>query len=114
MNKNPLNTGLIAKNFTGNGPVTRAMVHARTKELALIAGRIPPEVSQVDYQQAQRELAGEAVIDLRDRLMESLPESKRWDPAPGTEGYQAPDAIDEDEDAEGWSESEQLAEEGEA
>jgi hypothetical protein len=77
MNKNPLNKGLISENFSGIGPVTRAMVHLRAKELSLIAGRIPPQVAQADYEQAKRELGGEPVIDPREELIESLPESMR-------------------------------------
>lgn len=43
----------------GVGPVTAEMLHARTCALALAAGRIPPHVSQVDYEQAKRELEGD-------------------------------------------------------
>ncbi len=45
-------------------------------------------------------------------LLESLPESKRWDPVPGSEGHQTPESVNEDEDAEGRSESEQLVDDG--
>ncbi len=41
-----------------SGPVTRQMVQDRTRELAAIAGRTPPLVWQVDYEQAKRELTG--------------------------------------------------------
>lgn len=34
----------------------RALIHARTGELARIAGRTPPHVVQADYEQARREL----------------------------------------------------------
>lgn len=112
MEKNPLNKGVITENFTGIGPVTRSMVHARARELALIAGRPPPHVAQADYEQAKRELAGEPVIDPREASLESIPESERWDPVPGSAGHQAPESASEDEDDEGRSESEQLAEEG--
>ena len=112
MEKNPLNKGVLTENFVGIGPVTRAMVHARARELALIAGRVPPHVAQVDYEQAKRELTGEPVIDRRETILESIPESERWDPVPGSAGHQAPESPSEDEDDEGRSESEQLAEEG--
>ncbi|CAM3139780.1 hypothetical protein [Rariglobus hedericola] len=35
-------------------------VRVRTRELALDAGRVPPHVLQVDYEQAKREVMGEA------------------------------------------------------
>ncbi|HEY9248784.1 MAG TPA: hypothetical protein VIO38_06615 [Rariglobus sp.] len=54
----------------------------------------------------------EGEISKKDDLLESLPESKRWDPLPGSEGRQAPESADEDEDAEGRSETEQLVDDG--
>lgn len=51
---------------------TRAKVDARTRELAALAGRAAPHVTQADYQQAKRELTGEtdlkrqaAILDFR-------------------------------------------------
>ena len=112
MNKSPLNQGVLTKSFRGIGPVTRAMVHARAAELAVIAGRISPQVSQVDYEQSKRELTGETDVDRQDALLDSIPESQRADPAPDTTGHQVPDAPSEDEDVDGRSESAQLVEEG--
>jgi hypothetical protein len=112
MNKNPINRGIIAENFTGIGAVTRDMVHARTRELAVISGRAAHEASQADYEQAKRELTGESDIDRQDEVLESLPESKRWDPVPGSEGRMDPEPPSEDEDEEGRNESAQLVEEG--
>jgi hypothetical protein len=112
MDKNPLNKGVLTRNSIGIGPVTRAMVHARTRELALIAGRVPPHVSQVDYEQAKRELTGESDLDRQEALLDSIPEAKRWDPVPGSTGHQVPESPGEDEDDEGRSESAQLVEEG--
>jgi hypothetical protein len=84
----------------------------RAKELALIANRPTPQVSQLDYKQAERELTGESDIDPQAAMLESIPESERWDPVPGSAGRQMPASPSEDEDEEGRSESEQLAEEG--
>jgi hypothetical protein len=112
MDKNPLNKGVLTENFAGIGPVTNEMVNARARELALIAGRPPPHVSQVDYEQAKRELTGEPDVDPQETLLESIPETERWDPVPGSEGHQAPESPPEDEDDEGRSETEQLVEEG--
>ncbi len=45
MEKNPLNKGVLTENSVGIGTVTHEMIDARARELALIAGRTPPQVS---------------------------------------------------------------------
>ena len=112
MKNNPVNEGVLTTNFSGIGPVSRAMVHKRASELAQIAGRLATSVTQADYQQAKRELTGESDIDCQDAILDSLPESKRWDPVPGSEGNETPGSSSEDMDDEGRSESEQLVEQG--
>jgi hypothetical protein len=112
MNKNPINRGIIAENFTGIGAVTRDMVNARARELAKISGRGPHDVSQADYEQAKRELTGESDMDRQEEILEALPESARWDPVPGSAGTMVPEQPSEDEDDEGQNESAQLVEEG--
>ena len=112
MNNNLLTKGLLTEGFVGVRIVSREMLHARTRELALIAGREIPHVTHADYAQAKRELTGETDPDRQDALIEALPESKRWDPVPGSEGRQASEAPSEDEDADGRSETEQLVAEG--
>ena len=112
MNKNPLNKGILTENAIGIGTVTLEMVEDRADELATIAGRVPPQASTVDYEEARRELTGESNIDVQAALLESIPESERWDPVPGSTGRHTPDSFGEDEDSEGRSESAQLVEEG--
>ena len=112
MDKNPLSKGALTENFIGIGPATPAMVHARARELALIAGRVPPHVIQADYEEAKRELLGAPDLDQQETVAESAPESERWDPLPGSPGRQAPESPSEDEDDEGRSETEQLVDEG--
>jgi hypothetical protein len=112
MNKNPLNKGILTENAIGIGTVTLEMVEERANELAAIAGRIPPQASTIDYEEARRELTGESNIDVQAALLESIPESERWDPVPGSPGRHTPDSFGEDEDSEGRSESAQLVEEG--
>ena len=112
MRKNPLNKGIIMENAAGIGTVTSEMVEARARELAAINGRPSSEPSETDYQQAKRELTGEAETDPQEESSESIPESDSWDPVPGSAGRQAADSLGEDEDAEGRSESAQLFEEG--
>jgi hypothetical protein len=112
MNKNPLNKGILTENAIGIGTVTLEMVEERANELAEIAGRVPPQASTIDYEEARRELTGESNIDVQAALLESIPESERWDPVPGSTGRHTPDSFGEDEDSEGRSESAQLVEEG--
>ncbi len=112
MRKNPLNKGIIMENAAGIGAVTSEMIEARARELAAINGRPSSEPSEADYQQAKRELTGEAELDPQEESSESIPESEGWDPVPGSTGRQAADSLGEDEDAEGRSESAQLFEEG--
>src|SRR5436305_6384453 len=112
MRKNPLNKGIIMENAAGIGTVTSDMVEARARELAAINGHPSSEPSEADYQQAKRELTGEAETDPQEENVESLPESEGWDPVPGSTGRQAADFLEEYEDAEGRSESAQMFEEG--
>lgn len=112
MKNNPVNGGVISENFAGIGPVSRAMVNKRASELAQISGRLPMAVTQSDYEQAKRELTGESDIDLQETILESIPESGRWDPLPGSAGHETPGALSEDMDDEGRSEGEQLVEQG--
>jgi hypothetical protein len=112
MKNNPVNKGVISENFRGVGTVSRNMVHQRASELAQIEGRNPLSISQADYEQAKRELTGESDIDRQEAILDSLPESERWDPVPGSTGHETPGAQSEDMDDEGKSESEQLVEQG--
>jgi hypothetical protein len=109
--KNYLSRGAIAENFVGIGPVSRAMIHARACELAMIEGHVR-QITQNDYEQAKRELSGDSGIDRREASLESIPEEERWDPVPGSAGHQVPDTPDEDEDDEGLNEIGQLVAEG--
>ena len=112
MANNPLSKGVLTENFTGIGSVTREMVYKRARDLALLAGYAPTLVRQSDYEQAKRELTGGADIDRQDTALESLPETERWDPLPGSNGHQAQESASEDEDDEGRSETEQLVDQG--
>jgi len=112
MKKNPLGKGVISENFAGIGTVTPAMVHARARELSTMEARGPEQVTEADLRRAKRELTGGPDIDPQAALLEGLPESKRWDPVPGSEGSQAPETPSEDEDDEGRSVTAQLVNEG--
>ena len=112
MEQNPLTKGILTENFNGTGTVTREMVLKRAQELAMINGHSPKHVSKSDFEQAKRELTGGSDIDSKEAALESVPESEREDPVPGSTGLKAPESSDEDEDAEGRSEGERLVEEG--
>jgi hypothetical protein len=112
MNRNPLKQGLLTENSAGIGTVTRKMVRERAVELAVINGRSTLDVSKSDLEQAKRELAGEPDMDPKEAVLESAPESERWDPVPGSTGHKVPAAPSADEDDEGRSDNERLVAEG--
>lgn len=64
-----LNNCTFIDNFTRVGPGIRDLVHARTEELAVMAGRSPNDVSLEDYAQAKRELTGQSDRVLQDRIL---------------------------------------------
>ncbi|HVS52373.1 MAG TPA: hypothetical protein VHD62_08460 [Opitutaceae bacterium] len=70
MNSLPLVT--IVEKSHAAGPQIREMLHVRTCELALRAGRILPHVAQLDYEQAKRELTGEAERDQQDAAIAAM------------------------------------------
>jgi len=56
------------------GRVTREMVHARTRSLAVGAGRSSLQISQADYEQARRELTGESDMARQEARLDGLAE----------------------------------------
>jgi hypothetical protein len=112
MKANELKQGVLTEHSAGIGTVTRKMVREHAVELAVIDGRSAQEVSKSDWEQSKRELTGEGDIDPKTEVLESAPESERWDPLPGSTGHKAPAAPSEDEDEEGRSDNERLVEEG--
>ena len=112
MKTNLLKDGALTENSVGIGPVTRKMVKDRAIQLAITDGRTAKEVSSADWQKAEQELSGQPEIDPKEALLESAPESERWDPVGGSTGGKVPVASGEDEDNEGRSDNERLVEEG--
>jgi len=102
----------LTENTAGIGTVTRKMVRERAAELAVIDGRLAQDASKSESEQARRELTGEPDTDPKEAVLESAPESERWDPAPGSKGRKVPAAPSEDEDEEGRSDNERMVEEG--
>ncbi len=99
-------------NTAGVGTVTRKMVRERATELALINGRSVHKVSAADWAQAKRELTGKPDLDPKEALLESAPESERWDPLPGSTGHIVPVTSIDGEDDDGRSLGEKLVDEG--
>jgi hypothetical protein len=112
MKPNPLKDGTLTENSVGVGSVTRKMVQERAIELAIIDGRSAEEVSKSDWEQAKQELTGRPDKDVTETVLESAPESERWDPVGGSTGDKVPVAPSEDEDDEGRSDNERLVDEG--
>ncbi len=94
------------------GEVTQELIDQRACDLARLAHRPDHEPTDEDFAQAERELTGGTDLDAEEKVIEALPESERWDPNRGSEGTQPPEVSNEDEDAEGRSETEQLVEGG--
>jgi hypothetical protein len=112
MKTNPLKEGALTENSTGIGTVTRKMVHERAIELAVINGRSAQAASKSDWEQAKRELTGDSDPDPNEAVLESAPESERWDPVSGSTGHKITVASGDDEDDEGRSDNERLVDEG--
>jgi hypothetical protein len=55
------------------GRVTREMVYARTRSLAVAAGRSALQISQADYEQARRELTGESEMARQEAKLDDAP-----------------------------------------
>jgi hypothetical protein len=112
MKTNPLKDGALTENSAGLGTVTRKMIRERAIELAVINGRSAQEVTKANWEQAKRELTGEPDTDPKTAVLESAPESERWDPVPGSNGHKMSVAPSTDEDEEGRSDNQRLVEEG--
>lgn len=112
MKTNPLKDGVISENSAGVGTVTGKMVRTRAAELAVIDGLLSSAATKAHFAQAKRELTGVQDEDPNDVILESAPESERWDLVAGSTGHKAPVAPSEDEDDEGRSDKERLVEGG--
>jgi hypothetical protein len=110
--RNVLKDGHMTENGAGIGTVTPGMVRERAVELALINGRSALEVSTSDWDQAKRELTGGPDTDPNDVILESAPESARWDPVHGSTGHKVAESSSDDEDDDGRTDSARLVEEG--
>ena len=95
--RNQMEEGRLSDRGEGLGTVTREMVMKRARQIAVINGRSQNNVLDSDFMQAKRELEGEDEINPPVSASENLPEDKRWDPVPGSEGHEAPTVPAADE-----------------
>ena len=102
----------LPNNFASSVSVSAERIRARARELAQIAGRRPRYVTPADIEQARRELTVGEKPNAKDALLESAPESQRWNPVPGSPGHQAPESPNEDENKAGEGVTERLVKEG--
>jgi len=108
MKRNLDEEGKILEHSRGIGTVTRHMVQARARELALINGRSVNQVSPSDWEQAKRELLGEEGLVPSETPAELLPEAERWDPTHVSKGHKIGEEFAHDEQ----SDAERLVEQG--
>lgn len=69
----------------------------RARQIAVINGRSEKDVMDTDIAEARRELQGEDELHPTPTREENLPEDKRWDPVPASEGHKAPSIEPADE-----------------
>lgn len=97
MKQRRIEHGRFSDRGEGLGTVTRKMIMQRARQIAVINGRSEKDVIDSDFQEARRELQGEDELHPTPTRAENLPEDKRWDPVPGSEGRQAPSVPASDE-----------------
>jgi len=90
MKKRHTQRGRISIQGRGVGTVTEAMVRKRAKEIARLNGRPAKKVLDSDLEEARRELTQEIPLPPPRTAAELVPEDKRWDPIPETEGTKVP------------------------
>jgi hypothetical protein len=90
MREDPIDRGRISNRSRAVGVVTWDMVRKRAREIAITNGRGPYAVLDSDFDQARRELTTLEDEPVKEQFLESVPESERWDPVPGSFGRVAP------------------------
>jgi hypothetical protein len=95
--KNRIEEGRLSDRGEGLGTVTKEMVMKRARQIAVINGRTEKNVLDSDVDEARRELQGEDEMNPPLTAAESIPEDKRWDPVPASEGRAAPTVPAPDE-----------------
>lgn len=110
MNIKPLRESAIMIHGNGVGTISYDLIRKRASELAEIDGRAAADASQADWDEAERELTSGA----EPTSLESVPESERWNPIPGTFGQEATVEFHDNEDEDGSSVEARLVQAGAA
>jgi hypothetical protein len=108
MKRDRIEEGRFTENGRGLGTVTRAMVHKRAAELALISGRSEKNILESDWNQAYHELTGTERLVPEAPLEEDIPEDARNEGIAGSTGHQVEPVPSPDEQ----TFAEKLVEEG--
>jgi hypothetical protein len=77
MGKPSLSKESFDRNILGAGLLTREKIRVRARALASMEGRTPTDVSQIDYEQAKRELTGKSGFAQQEAILNLLPEAGR-------------------------------------
>ena len=85
-------------------------VRERAVKLPVINGRSAQDVSKYDWETARQELTGQPDMDPKTGVLESVPESERWDALPFSTGHKVPATSSEDAGDEGRSGHEKFVE----
>jgi hypothetical protein len=103
-------------------PSNKGVVVAKPGQTEAMTRKVPPPSLREDHAASPGSPAGDEParlnssnqedMDRRQEILESIPESERWDPVPGSVEHQEPESPSEDEDNEGRSETEQLVDDG--
>jgi hypothetical protein len=107
-----LKKGALMLHGIDTGTVTKRMIFERAVELAAIHGSSYHAITKDDWNQARRELTGNSETEAKEEIIDSAPESERWDTIHGSDGSMTPVSHSEDEDEGGHSDSARLVEEG--
>jgi hypothetical protein len=89
MKKARYEEGRLSSQAHGLGTVTREMVEARAREIALINGRSEKQVLDSDLEEARKELLESQNPDPAPSPAESVPEENRWEPVADDSGKAA-------------------------
>lgn len=112
MNTYPLNESTIMVHGTGVGTISADMIRERASELAVIDGRSHEEVSQANWDEAEQELTNGSGAFTNLESLDSLPESARWNPIPGSAGQETAVEFNDSEDQDGRSVETRLVQSG--
>lgn len=84
----------ISNHGNGVGAPSPGNVEKRAREIALIAERDPDEFTDADWEEARRELLGEAENTAPEETKENAEVVEEWNVVASSQGHRAPRAED--------------------